>query len=274
MTRSKQLRKLPRRRIVTEPVHQQIAGLCRDAIHRRSFVAGDKFPSERELASQYGVSRTTANKAISTLIAENLLELEKGLGTRVVEPTTLFASLREMESFTEHVRNQGMEPVTRVLKLEHLSSTSLPEPVRVGLGIGARTLERVTYLERLRLADNVPLILEHRWVRDALAPGLSRGDVEKSFYHLLEEKYQLPMTGESHSISAVNLDQAQAKLLDTKVEAAALLVEGTGFVRKAKPVWYQRLYYRGDRYELHNETRGSVTPAAFQLRLMERKLSA
>lgn len=268
MKKSPPAAKLPKKRIVTEPIHQQIAQLCREAFQRGAFSVGDRFPSERELAKEYGVSRATANKVVSILIAENLLELEKGIGTRVARQTTLYASLREMESFTEHARGQGMTPKTRVLKFEKMAVGDLPETVCHGLELTRVAQASVTYLERLRLADGVPMILEHRWVNDSVVPGMQRKDLEGSFYHLLEEKYDLPMTGEKHKISAVNLGGESAGLLETKRGAAALLVEGSGYVRKGEPVWYQQLYYRGDRYEFHNETRGTSTPAAFQLRMM------
>ena len=227
---------------------------------------GERFPSERELAERYAVSRATANKVISTLVAEGLLELHKGIGSRVCKQRTLFASLGGMESFTAHVRERGMEPTTEVLTFEPQLSSGLPKAVRLGLGFDSvkGQAEPVIYLERLRLADGVPMILEHRWVREKLAKGLQRDDVARSFYHVLEDKFDLPMTGEEHTIAAVLLETSAARLLKMKKPATALQVEGTGFVKGDSPLWYQRLFYRGDRYQLHNQTRG---PAASNLEL-------
>jgi len=265
--------KLPRQSFSTEPVHLRLAGLCRSAIEKGDFAPGEKFPSERELADRYEVSRATANKVIATLVAEGLLELRKGLGTRVRKRRTLFASLDGMESFTEHARAQGLEPATEVITFERVLSGSLSPEVKAGLGLDGAESEEIVYLERLRLADGVPLILEHRWVRETLAPGLSREDVAASFYRVLEEKFGLSMTGERHSISAVLLDGESADLFGLNEPAVALLVEGAGFIRGETPLWYQRLLYRGDRYRLDNETRGAAT-SAVGLRLGSEKQTA
>ena len=258
--------KLPKRSLAAaEPVHLRLAEICRNAILSGKYAPGDRFPSERELAERYEVSRATANKVISALIAGDLLELQKGIGTRVRRRPTLFASLDGMESFTAHAREQGLEPSTEVLEFERAAVSSLPDKVRDGLEISGKTSERVVYLERLRLAGGIPMILEYRWVNAALAPGLDRADVEGSFYHVLEEKFGLIMTGEKHAISAVILDRTAANLFRISEPAAALQVEGTGYVNGDQPLWFQRLFYRGDHYQLLNQT-GSSSPA-IELRL-------
>ncbi|MDF1851886.1 MAG: GntR family transcriptional regulator [Verrucomicrobiales bacterium] len=263
---------LPHRSFATEPVHLQLADLCREAILKGGFSAGDRFPSERELAERHDVSRATANKVISILIAEGLLELQKGIGTRVRKGRTLFASLGGMESFTGHAREQGLIPATRVEVFERILSRTVPPEVQRGLGL-PNEVESLVYLERIRLANDVPMILEQRWVREELAPGLERNNVEESFYRVLEEKFSLPMTGENHSISAVLVQKDEARQFQTRMPFPALLVEGTGYVRGEEPLWYQRLLYRGDRYQLHNRTRGPAT-SGIELRLQEDRRSA
>jgi GntR family transcriptional repressor for pyruvate dehydrogenase complex len=48
---------------------------------------GDRLPAERELAQQFGVSRTVVRQAIHSLIAKGLLEARSGGGTVVRRPT-------------------------------------------------------------------------------------------------------------------------------------------------------------------------------------------
>ena len=105
------------------------------------FTAGDRFPSERDLAERYEVSRATANKVISALVAEGLLELQKGIGTRIRKQKPLFASLDGMESFTRQARAQGLNPETQVLKFEQIAASKIPAVVQRGLGLYRRTDE-------------------------------------------------------------------------------------------------------------------------------------
>ena len=118
------------------------------------------------------------------------------------------------------------------------------------------------------------MIFEERWVRSNLAPGLDSSDVRESFYSVLEEKFKLPMTGEQHSISAVILDKPAMKIFQLKQATAALLVQGTGFVKKRTPLWYQRLLYRGDHYQLHNKTHAASAASAIELRLSDYRKTA
>lgn len=49
---------------------------------------GDRLPPERELARQFGVSRTVIREAVRALSAKSLLEVQPGSGTVIRSPTT------------------------------------------------------------------------------------------------------------------------------------------------------------------------------------------
>ncbi len=53
---------------------------------------GDRLPSERELASQFGVSRTVVREAVRGLVARRLLDVGGGRGTTVRAPSAAAAS--------------------------------------------------------------------------------------------------------------------------------------------------------------------------------------
>src|SRR5687767_2207765 len=48
---------------------------------------GDRMPPERELARQFGVSRTVVREAVRSLMAQGLLEVYAGSGTVVRNPS-------------------------------------------------------------------------------------------------------------------------------------------------------------------------------------------
>jgi GntR family transcriptional repressor for pyruvate dehydrogenase complex len=56
-------------------------------IRERHFNPGDRLPSERELAEQFGVSRTVIREAVRVLVAKSLLEVRPGSGTVVRAPS-------------------------------------------------------------------------------------------------------------------------------------------------------------------------------------------
>ena len=88
-----------------------------------------------------------------------------------------------------------------------------------------------------------------------------------SFYHHLEEQHKIFLAGERHTIHAKKLDEHEAGKFQLPVGSAVLVVEGPGFTQAEDPVWYQILYYRGDRYELQNEVHVLGRPSTFAVQL-------
>lgn len=64
-----------------QELSSQTAQSLRDMIVAQKMQPGDKFPSERELMERFKVSRSTAREAVKLLVAENLVEIQRGKGT-------------------------------------------------------------------------------------------------------------------------------------------------------------------------------------------------
>ncbi len=60
--------------IVKEPIYKQLNNILRDLLDSDTYQISDKFLTERVICKQFDVSRSTANKAISNLVSEGLLE--------------------------------------------------------------------------------------------------------------------------------------------------------------------------------------------------------
>lgn len=63
----------------TRRAFEEICAQIRHEIQSGSLSAGDKLPSERELAEQFDVSRSTVREAIRTLEMSGVLSLQKGM---------------------------------------------------------------------------------------------------------------------------------------------------------------------------------------------------
>ena len=93
--------------------HRQLIERLRTLIRERQFAPGAKFLTEREVAERFKTSRPTANKALSSLVAEGLLEFRQGAGTFVRE-SVLDYDLQRLVSFTDKARSVGKTPGTEV----------------------------------------------------------------------------------------------------------------------------------------------------------------
>lgn len=240
------------------PIYQQVNQRLRSLIHTGEFQAGARFLTEREISERYSVSRATANKALSNLVSEGLLEFRKGLGT-FVRARGLDYDVRALVSFTERALAAGRKPATRVLRFACVKASEAAGGIEGALEV--RPHEMLFYMERLRLADAQPLILERRHVVARHCPGLSRRDAGSSIYRVWTEEYRLAIAGAEQTIRAVAIPQADARALEVRSGAAGLLVTSTGRLAGGEPLWFERTLYRGDAYEFHNRL-GGLHPAA------------
>jgi GntR family transcriptional regulator len=67
------------------PVHEQVGFAARKAIVSGKLRPGDPFPSVRTLSKAMKIHANTAQKVITQLVAEGLLEVRPGIGTVVCQ---------------------------------------------------------------------------------------------------------------------------------------------------------------------------------------------
>jgi GntR family transcriptional regulator len=230
-----------------EPVYQQLNERLRVLLRGKDYAPGDRFLTERQIAEQYGVSRPTANKVLAGMVAEGLLEFRKGIGTFVSRPR-LDYDLDTLVSFTDKAKAVGKRAGTRVIEFDQVAASVAGKEVMEQLQVSAG--EVLFYMCRLRLASDLPVILERRWVPRRLCPALSRADLRGSLYKLWSEKYHWCVAEANQIIRAINLVGADARLLEVPPGTACFLVSAVGF-SVDHPVWWEKTIYRGDAYEFH-----------------------
>ena len=245
--------------LVKEPIYQQLNGHLRLLAGSGECPVGSKFLTERQICERYGVSRATANKALSNLVSEGLLEFRKGVGT-FVRGRTLDYNLRALVSFTDKALAAGKQPSTEVLQFETVRAEDVLDDVPQLLQVGPSAA--LYYIERLRLADSLPVILEKRYVVAEYCPDMTVQDVSGSLYSLWTNRYHLPIEGADESIRAVNTRGADARLLKLRDGAAGMLIRSVGHLTGNRPLWSERTLYRGDSYEFQNRL-GGIQPEGY-----------
>ena len=170
------------------PKHYQLTEILRRQILSGELKPGDRLPGENDLCQTYGVSRGTVRKAISTLVHEGRVFSEQGRGT-FVAPTSTEPIFFTLSGFDEEMRKRHQRPASRVLALQVIPATE-----EVAERLDLQPEEPVIHIERMRLADERPVILETRYLAQALCPNLVQEDLERqSIHHLLVHKYRLSL---------------------------------------------------------------------------------
>ena len=250
--------------LIRHPVYQQLNQRLRAAL-ADDYQCGEQFLTEREVAEMFQVSRATANKSLASLVSEGFLEFRKGLGT-FVRRDVIDYDVRSLVSFTEKARAAGKKPSTELLTFGKRATAEIDDSVRTALRLDNDSL--VWEMERIRFADRVPVILEHRSVVHRHCPKLTKSQAEGSLYRAWTETHGLKIAGAHEVIRAVRLTPAESQRLQTSARSPALEVVSVGFLEDDSPLWWERTLYRADQYEFHSRLGPiqSATPARGRLR--------
>lgn len=236
-------------KIIKDPIYQQLNNILKELITRGEFKPGDQFLTERKICERFDVSRATANKALSNLVSESILEFKKGVGTFVADKYIDF-DLRNLISFTNITRSSGKMPTTKVLSFEKLSASKVDVDIISDLKISKE--DTVYYIERLRLIDDIPTILERRYVAEKYCPGLKRNSLEGSLYGVWVDEYKLKISGSSQIIKSIVINKDDAKILGANTREAVFLVSAIGYLEHEVPLWTEKTLFRGKYYEFRN----------------------
>src|SRR5205807_3100670 len=74
--------------VQTSRLYEQIVQQIEESILQGALKPGDQLPAERELAEQFGVSRTAVREAIKALSEKGLVEAYSGRGTFITNGTS------------------------------------------------------------------------------------------------------------------------------------------------------------------------------------------
>ncbi|MDD5367951.1 MAG: GntR family transcriptional regulator [Anaerolineaceae bacterium] len=231
------------------PLYQQLYEILRGYIQREEWEVGKMIPAEPELMEQFGVSRTTVRQVLDRLVTEGMIYRQQGRGSFVAEPT-LEQGLMRIVSFTEDMRQRGLQPGTQMLAAElEPASEEVAEKLEVQPG------EEMVRLERLRLANGEPMSIEVAYLVHRLCRGLlERYDFSKNpLREALERDYGLHLASARQVIRAIVASPTQARLLHIPSKSPLLFIERVSYSQQAVPAEYLHIYYRADRYSLYNE---------------------
>ncbi len=224
------------------PLYLQLQRHLGDAIDSGRLAPGDSLPPEREMAAKTGLSRVTVRKAVQALVAAGKLVQRRGSGTYVAaQVERLEQALSMLTSFTEDMARRG-KAVRSDWRARGLYAPVPEEVMALGLGAG----DMVARLERVRLADDVPLAIERATLSAAMLPDpLS---VEASLYAVLEARGLRPVRAVQR-ISAANPDPRDAEMLGVASGLACLKIERISYLPSGRVVEFTRSLYRGDAYD-------------------------
>ncbi|WP_134500058.1 GntR family transcriptional regulator [Microvirga pakistanensis] len=223
------------------PLYLQLQQSIEEAVRKGSLKADDALPGERDLARQLGISRVTVRKAITGLVKKGVLVQRWGSGTFIAPQMRLEQPLSRLSSFTDDMSARGLQS-SAILLSRSTGQASTDELMALGLSPG----ETVSRVNRLRMANGIPMAIEHAVLPSRFLPDPSL--VKQSLYAVLHEQGCMPVRA-LQRLHAVLLNEEQASLLHVAPQSPALYIERRSFTAAGEVVEFTSSYYRGDAYD-------------------------
>lgn len=232
------------------PLHIQLKRLIEQEIQTGKYT--DKIPSERELMERFKVSRSTVRESINHLVREQVLEKVHGKGTFIRRPKTVSEWLNSLHSFTETVREMGMVPSAKLLKMkENVVDDEIAKILND---------KQLFTFSRLRFADDIPIAIEQHFYRQTVGDALKQYDLNNStIYELLENELRIALSEAEQTIRVAQITKRNAELLHITPNINVLCVERIITGIDGEVIEFYRSYFHPEHYELKLKTKRQIS---------------
>lgn len=226
------------------PKYIQLARIIRDRIVQQVYAPGEQIPTEAELGAEHDVSRITVREALNRLVKEGWLVRRQGKGTYVAHQK-LLRNVAKVYSFSTDMRRMGLEPRSQVLAVTvEEADAALVERLLL-----PPASHRVTVIKRVRVANDVPILVETAIVPEYLCQGLADKPLESdSLYRIFAEDYQLVPHHAEETYEAIILGRDDAALLslDSDTPQPAFAIHRTTYLESGAILEMGSSVGRGD----------------------------
>jgi GntR family transcriptional regulator len=240
----------PRTRLRSVSVYEELAS----RIAQGRFTAGDRLPSEHDLAAEVGVSRATLRDALRMLEDDGLIRRIQGSGTFVTQRLRVPNSLDVNFGVTDAIRAAGMRA-----GISGGRQWTEPAGVSEAERLNIDPAEDVLVVERIRTADDKPVVLS----RDVLPhrvvdghPQIIEHMLTESIYAVLERDLGAVIHYGVASFRPVQADHSLASRLAVPRAALLLYLWQVDYAENGEPMLSSHEYHLADAFNFSVVRRG------------------
>jgi GntR family transcriptional regulator len=223
---------------------EQVRNELRELISNGTYRPGDQLPNEQEVGERFDVSRATVREAYRGLIEAGYLTRRQGSGTFVARSPQQHALDLNL-SYTEMIRAAGYQPSIVVLS-QTVRKADPADAGRLGLTVD----DDVIVVERLRLADDRPVVYSVDRVASAIIPENERGTgFGESLFGLLEHLSRGARNGRAR-LKPVLAEGSVAEHLSVAPGSPLLYFDETDFDAAGLPVLASYEWHTSDVFDM------------------------
>jgi GntR family transcriptional regulator len=238
------------------PAGEIVEERLRELIAKGDFDRHARLPPERELAATLGVSRMTLRQALAALEGDGLVTRSPGRnGGTFIAQGKVERNLSRFYGVPEYLRNQGFEADCRVI-----SANVQPADDETRRALKLPRGAPIYDLVRVRLADGVPISIEHCRLRADVFPGLLECPLGGSLTQLIAERYGRPLVKAFERLEAVAASEEEAAVLGIRAGAPLMSVHRVTYDADGVALEMAHDLFRGDRTRTVAWTGDTGTP--------------
>lgn len=215
-------------------IYKKIATELKARINSDDYAVGDMLPSEKALAAELQVSVMTLRKALALLEEEKLIARRHGSGTCIVRKSNYHGG--ELEGFNYQMQVVGVTNYRNKV----IEFTLLDAPPAIAQQLKIQPGEKVYYVRRLRLIDEVPILVENSYIPFATFPWLSVGNLEQSKFNYFKKECHITIIESHRSYTPVLATREQAELLQVAPNSLLLRVQSVSYAQTGRSSISQR----------------------------------
>ncbi|HEY4074202.1 MAG TPA: GntR family transcriptional regulator [Herbaspirillum sp.] len=218
-----------------QPLYEFVQTGILDHLQTGKWAAGERIPTEPQLAKQFDVGIGTIRRAVDEFVAKGLLIRRAGRGTLVATLTDqhVFDLFFSFVDKTE----QPIQVTAQTLKFAKERANAI-----VARKLGVETGARLARVDNLRLLAGKPVMLDRLWISLDIFHELDAASFSArggSIYGHYQEHYGVSVVRVAENLSATSADEIVAGALGIAVGTPVLCVERTAFTFRDRPVEYR-----------------------------------
>lgn len=224
-----------------------IANDVRKKILNGEYKANDQLPFEKDLCEVYEVSKMTVKKALDILVSEGLIIKRRGAGTFVKD-----LSVEEMEKMIVGSQMLGTSAyyptrtvTSKVLKFEIIAASE-----RIANKLNIPVASHVYDIERVRILDSKPIVMENTFMPVSVIPDLALKNVEESIYEYIQDTLGMKIQSAHRNITVRKASDSEVTHLELEQGDPVGIVEQIGFLSNGTTFEYSISTHRYDTFSI------------------------